>query len=133
MSKLGDRWRYSATNTRFWNWRNQRTLTRGKRDIPARIGDQVRSRVPVLRNRINRGTGRPHRDDRDMGRLSDKSLARTKARLKAPSRQEPGRAAGNQQYVRDTLAARQPQYAKTVERAAERAVRDLSPRRGRSR
>jgi hypothetical protein len=60
----------------FSNWRNQCTLDRGKRDLPARAGDQVRSRTPVLRSRINRGTGRPHRDDRDMGRLSDQSLAR---------------------------------------------------------
>jgi hypothetical protein len=77
---LRDRWKYSATNTRFWNWRGQKARERGRRDIPARVGDQVRSRTPVVRDRINRGTGRPHRDDRDMGRLSDQSLARFKQR-----------------------------------------------------
>ena len=75
---LRDRWKYSATNTRFWNWRGQKARERGRRDLPARAGDQVRSRTPVVRNRINPGTGRPHRDDRHMGRLSDQSLARFK-------------------------------------------------------
>lgn len=75
---LRDRWKYSATNTRFWNWRNQKARERGRRDIAARAGDQVRSRTPVMRARINPGTGRPHRDDRRMGRLSDQSLARFK-------------------------------------------------------
>ncbi len=62
----------------FANWRNQKAWERGRRDVPARVGAQVRSRTPVVRNRINRGTGRPHRDDRHMGRLSDQSLARFK-------------------------------------------------------
>ncbi len=74
---LRDRWKYSATNTRFWNWRNQKARARGRRDVPARVGAQVRSRTPVLRNRVSPATGRPHRDDRHMGRLSDQSLARS--------------------------------------------------------
>jgi hypothetical protein len=62
--------------TRLSNWRNRKALERGRRDIPARVADQVRSRTPVVRDRVNRATGRPHRDDARMGRLSDQSLAR---------------------------------------------------------
>ena len=71
--------RIQGARGRFSNWRNSNARERGRRDIAARAGDQIRSRTPVLRDRINRGTGRPHRDDRDMGRLSDQSLARQKA------------------------------------------------------
>lgn len=73
---LRDRWRYSPTNTRFWNWRNRRAIVRGRRDVAARAGDAVRSGTPVLRNRVNPATGRPHRDDRQIGRLSDRALSR---------------------------------------------------------
>ena len=62
--------------TGFSNWRNNRAIQRGRRDLPARTGDQVRSRMPVVRDRINRATGRPHRDDRAMGQASDRTLAR---------------------------------------------------------
>lgn len=75
--------KYGPLATRFWNWRGQKARERGRRDIAARIGDQVRSRTPVVRSQINRGTGRPHRDDRHMGRLSDQSLARFRQRLPA--------------------------------------------------
>lgn len=68
--------RLAGARTGFGNWRNLRAIQRGRRDVPARIGDQVRSRTPVVRSRINRATGRPHRDDREMGRSSDRSLAR---------------------------------------------------------
>jgi len=61
---------------RLSNARNLRDIQRGRRDLPRRAADQVRSRTPVYRNRINRATGRPHRDDRDMGRSSDKTLTR---------------------------------------------------------
>ncbi len=73
--------RVQAARTGFRNRRNARTIRRGKRDLPAKAGDQIRSRTPVVRDRINRGTGRPHRDDRMLGRVSDQSLARTKQRL----------------------------------------------------
>lgn len=39
------------------------------------------------------------------------------------------RAEANQRFVRETLAARQPQYARMVERAAEAVVRELTQRR----
>lgn len=110
MRSLHDRWRYSATATRISNWRNQRSIERGRRDLPRRISDQVQSRAPVLRSRISPATGRPHRMDAEFGRLSDQSLARMKD-------------------VRQSLATREPQYARTL----ERTVRDLSQRAGRSR
>jgi hypothetical protein len=83
-TRARDAWHQAAgrhiqgARRRVSNWRNRRDLERGRRDIPRRIGDQVRSRTPVLRNRVNRATGRPHRADRHMGRLSDQSLARVK-------------------------------------------------------
>ena len=68
--------RISGTRTQLSNWRNLRAIQRGHRDIPARAGDQIRSRAPVVRARINRATGRPHGDDVRMGQASDRTLAR---------------------------------------------------------
>jgi hypothetical protein len=100
------------------NARNQRTLERGRRPRTTQAADVLRSSVPFYRNRINRGTGQPHRADRDLGRVADSSLARM----------APGvRAASNQRHVRATLAAKQPQVARTL----EATVRELSPRRPR--
>ena len=65
-----------GTRARFSNWRNLRDIQRGRRDAPARLGDQVRSRTPVVRGRVNRATGRAHRDDIRMGQASDRTLAR---------------------------------------------------------
>ncbi len=73
---LRSRIKYGPTATRISNWRNRKAWERGKRDVPARVGDQVRSRTPVVRDRINRATGRPHRDDRSMGQASDRTLSR---------------------------------------------------------
>ncbi len=70
--------KYGPTATRISNWRNRKAIARGRRDAVARTGDQVRSRTPVLRNRVNPATGRPHSHDRESGRLSDQSLARFK-------------------------------------------------------
>lgn len=73
--------RLSAQNTRFWNWRNRRAVSRGRRDAVARAGDGVRSAVPVYRDRVNPATGRPHRDDAWLGRRADRSLdARARGR-----------------------------------------------------
>ncbi len=102
---------------RVGNWRNGRAIARGRRDVVARAGDQVRSRMPVVRNRVNPATGRPHRDDAWMGRLSDRSLARMKA----------GRAQDNRRFVRQMLEERQPAYA----RAVDCAVRESIPHRQR--
>ena len=59
---------------RISNWRNRRAIAQGRRDVAARTGDQVRSRTPVLRDRIDRSTGRPNRDARRIGRQRDVSL-----------------------------------------------------------
>ena len=83
-TRTRDAWHHVAgrhirgARNRVTAWRANRDIRRGRRDAPARVGDQVRSRTPVVRDRVNRATGRPHRDDRNMGRLSDQSLARLK-------------------------------------------------------
>ena len=68
--------RISGARTGISNWRNQRTIDRGRRPRTTQAADTIRSSVPVYRDRIDTGTGRPHRDDRDLGRTSDQSLAR---------------------------------------------------------
>jgi len=78
MSRL-TRWtRLHATGnrTRISNWRNRRTIDRGRRPRTTQAADVVRSRVPVYQDRVNPATGRPHRDDALLGRTSDRSLAR---------------------------------------------------------
>ena len=69
--------RIAGARTRVSNWRNRHAIARGRRDAPARAADAVRSRTPVVRDRVNRATGRQHRDDARLGRLSDESLARS--------------------------------------------------------
>jgi hypothetical protein len=81
----------TGNRQRLSNWRNRRTLERGRRPRATQAADAARSSVPVYRNRVNPATGRPHRDDRQLGRTTDQSLARM-----APQR-------------RADAAARQPQ------------------------
>jgi hypothetical protein len=71
---LRSRIRYGPMATRISNWRNRKAITRGRRDAVARAGDQVRSRTPVLRNRIDPSTGRPNRDARRIGWQRDVTL-----------------------------------------------------------
>lgn len=112
-----------GTRTRYRNWLNSRARQRGSTPLPDRISRQFTARLPVCRNRINRATGRPHRDDLRLGRTGDRALADGKAR-----RDRAGvRAAASRQFVRDTLARRDPQYAQVVDRAA----RDVARSRGR--
>ncbi len=59
---------------RLSNWRNGKAIARGRRDVAARAGDQVRSRTPVLRGRTDRRTGRPNRDAARLGRQQDVTL-----------------------------------------------------------
>lgn len=76
------RWfRLHATGNRqrCRNWLNRRAMRRGKSPLPERITRPVRSSAPLYRNRVNPGTGRPHRDDRQIGRVQDRSLARMRA------------------------------------------------------
>jgi hypothetical protein len=117
-----------VNRTRFRNWMNRRAWQRGKTPLPDRIARQFTARMPVYRNRINRATGRPHRDDLWMGRRGDRSMADWKARRTRVD----ARAAANQRHVRETLAARQPQYAAVVDRAAPEVARDRAPRPARS-
>ena len=96
---------------RYRNWLSRRAWSRGKTPLPDRLTRGAGSRVPGYRNRVNPATGRPRRTDR-----SPEHLARWKA-------------SRDQQHVRDLLADREPQLARTL----DRAVRDLSQRTGRSR
>ena len=68
--------RISGTRQGISNARSSRAIERGRRDLPARASAGLRSSLPVVRNRIDRSTGRQNRDARVMGRLSDQSLAR---------------------------------------------------------
>ena len=126
---------YRLTNTqqtRYRNWLSHRAWRRGKTPLPDRISRQFTARMPGYRNRINRGTGRPHRDDLWMGRRGDRSLAQGKARRARVD----ARAQGNQQFVRDTLQRRDPDYAQVVDRAARDVARTRTrqpSRAGRSR
>jgi hypothetical protein len=61
---------------RFSNARNRRAVARGRRPLMERAGSRIAAKMPLYRNRINRATGRPHRDDAAHGRLTDQSLAR---------------------------------------------------------
>jgi hypothetical protein len=83
--------------------------------------------MPVYRNRINPATGRPHRDDKQLGRTQDQALAQWKARRDLAAQ----RARHNQQFVRETLRRRDPAYADRVERAADRVARDVARSRRR--
>ena len=137
----------TGNRQRYRNWLNRRTRARGKTPLPDRVTRAAGSRVPGYRNRVNPATGRPRRDDRVIGRVKDQSLARSRAenellraRVQAAAAAINAReghasipathpAERNQQHVRDLLAGRQPQFARTL----DRAVRDLSQRTGRSR
>ena len=124
--------RLRGTRTQYRNWLNRRAWQRGKTPLPDRIARQFTSRMPVYRNRINRATGRPRRDDLQLGRSGDRSMADWKARRDRTER----RAQDNRQHVRDTLARRDPQYARVVDRAARDVARARTrqpARSGRSR
>lgn len=83
---LRSRIKYGPLATRISNWRNRRTIERGRRPRTTQAADQVRSRAPLYRDRVNPATGRPHRDDALLGRTSDRALARM-----APQRQRDAR------------------------------------------
>lgn len=120
------RLRLTGNRTRYRNWLSSRAWQRGKTPLPDRIARRF-SNLPVYRNRINRATGRPHRYDKQIGALRDRTLARFKARNDAQA----ARAEHNQRFVRETLTRRDPQYAQTVERAArELSGRQRIPSRG---
>ena len=117
--------RISGSRTQYRNWLNRRAWARGKTPLPDRIARQFTARTPVYRNRINRGTGRPHRDDLSIGRTGDRGMADWKARRDRTA----ARAAANQRHVHDTFRARYPQHAERVERHADRVARDVAAER----
>jgi hypothetical protein len=93
--------RYSATNTRWHNWRNGAAIERGRAPRLDGAVAAVTSRAPVVRDRVNPATGRKRRDDAMMHRSRNEGLARSKAlntRITAAEsalerqRQEPARA-----------------------------------------
>jgi hypothetical protein len=112
---LGSRIRYGRTATGIRNWRHRLDAHRGRRDLAARAGDQIWSRIPFYRNRLSSGTGRPHRMDREYGRGIDRSLGRRRdSRVKEEARPSYyGRAKGGESDVLrrhdgPQLAAREP-------------------------
>lgn len=130
MSSIRDRLRrgVAGTRQRYRNWLNRRAWERGKVPLPDRTTRRFSS-LPVYRNRVNPATGRPRRDDRQLGRTQDQAMARAReARdLKA------ARARANQQFVRDKLAERQPEVARLLDRAErESRARDAGRDRRRS-
>jgi hypothetical protein len=76
-----------AARGRLSNARAARARQRGRRDLPRRAADNIRSSAPVYRNRVDPSTGRPNRDSRQIGRTIDESLARM-----APQRRRDARA-----------------------------------------
>ena len=80
----------------YRNWLNRRAVLRGRSPLPERLTRPVRSSLPVYRDRINPATGRPHRDDRALGRTSDASLSRL-----APQRQRDAQAARQREMAGD--------------------------------
>jgi hypothetical protein len=96
--------RVSGARTRVSNWRNRRTLERGRRDLPARAADGLRSSLPVYRNRTDRRTGRPNRDAREIGKRNGESLARMRAGRPAHGR------TGALERELDHLRAARPGY-----------------------
>lgn len=60
---------------RYRNWLNRRAIIRGRSPLPERLTRPLRSSLPVYRNRVSPATGRPRRDDRQLGKTMDRSLA----------------------------------------------------------
>jgi hypothetical protein len=116
--RVSNAWHRAAGNRiqgargRLANARAARARQRGRRDLPRRAADNLRSSLPIVRDRIDPSTGRPNRDSRQMGRTLDESLARRKplnARINVAEavlerqRREPARA---QQYAQERRPAR---------------------------
>ena len=78
-----------GSRARFSNWRNRRDIIQGKRDVVRRGGDEIRSRLPVVRGRINPATGLQHRRDAELGRGLDQALTRNRQAM--PQRTRAGR------------------------------------------
>lgn len=113
-------YRSAAGNRR--NARNRRAVARGRRPLSERAGSRITARTPLYRSRINRATGRPHRDDAATGRLTDQSLARLRDAHAQRMMPGPARSPG-----RGHRAARQPEAWEHGPDAA-RSVPQRAPR-----
>jgi hypothetical protein len=68
------------------NWRRRRFLETGRGFRAERATRRARSSLPVYRNRINPGTGRPRRDDVRVYAARDRGFARMRERGTIPPR-----------------------------------------------
>lgn len=84
--------RISGARQEASNRKNRKTIERGKAPRRDRVASEVQSRTPVYRNRVNPATGRPHRDDGQLHKTRDESLARMRQH-REPARERPGRPA----------------------------------------
>ncbi len=74
---IRSRVRSSRVAVRVSDWRADRTVERGRRDVLRRAADQVRSRTPVYRSRPNPVyAGAPHSHDVSIGRGIDQALTK---------------------------------------------------------
>ena len=94
------------------NWRNRRFLETGRGFALERVTRPVRSSLPVYRNRINPATGRPRRDDVQIGAIRDREAAR---RRKAHA----GKVAAHDRAVRELWA--------NSDRERKAGIRDETP------
>jgi hypothetical protein len=60
------------------NEKNRKTIARGKAPRRDWVADEVKSRTPIYRKRINPATGRPHTDDRMMHGVRNEGLGKMK-------------------------------------------------------
>jgi hypothetical protein len=70
-----------------WNageYRRRWAREHGRRDALRRAADHTRSRLPLIRSRVNPATGRKHRDDAELGRRLDGHLQRMRERAIPP-------------------------------------------------
>ena len=108
--------------TRISNWRNRRTIARGRMPRWERVTAEVKSRTPVYRNRVNPAHGNPHKADARLHRTANQGLARM--RQDRGLEVKPGMPRAERRYVRTNARAPGP----------GEGLRTPSPRsRGRSR
>jgi hypothetical protein len=96
-TKIRDAWwravgrRIDGARTARRNERNRKTIERGKAPRRDRVAAEVKSRTPVLRDRINPAHGNKHRKDARLHRQGNESLARMRQARALPARQRAGR------------------------------------------
>jgi hypothetical protein len=68
-------YRAGGLRQQYRNWLSRRARDRGKVPLPDRVTRTIGARTPVVRDRINPGTGRPRRDDIELTRSQGRALA----------------------------------------------------------